>query len=108
MDFDKHLDNTDKALHIGGVTERFIFTPENLIENLDKLGAWSSYGLASEALQHYFPDMYDENGYCDTMIECNLPQKIGCTYWQDVIKKYHKEVGYTAPNGFNPDAVNEH
>jgi hypothetical protein len=22
-----------------------IFTPENLIENIDKLGAWSAYGL---------------------------------------------------------------
>ena len=42
--------------------DRFLFTPENLLENLHKLGPWSAYGLASVALQHYFPDEYDEDG----------------------------------------------
>lgn len=84
--------------------EKFIFTPENLIENIDKLGPWSSYGLASTALQHYFPEEYDENGYCDTFREADLLKKIGFTYWQEVVVKYQKEVGYAM---FNPDAVNE-
>jgi len=89
------------------INNRFLFTPENLLDNLDKLGAWSSYGLASEALQYYFPDAYDEDGYCDTLEEVKLLNKLGCKYWQDAIVKYHTEVGYVSPNGFNPDAVNE-
>jgi len=89
------------------MTEKFLFTPENLLDNLDKLGAWSSYGLASGALQHYFPDEYDEDGYCETSKECALVAKLGCKTWQDVIVKYHTEIGYQAPNGFNPEAVNE-
>ena len=86
----------------------FIFTTENLLANLDKLGAWSAYGLASEALQYYFPDSYDENGDCDTMREAELLTELGCKYWQDAIIKYHNEVGYIAPNGFNPMCVNEY
>ena len=89
------------------VSSRFLFTPENLLHNLERLGPWSAYGLASEALQHYFPDAYDEDGYCDTCEEVKLLDKLGCQYWHDAIIKYHKEVGYVAPNGFNPDAVNE-
>jgi hypothetical protein len=85
----------------------FIFTPENLIENLDKLGPWSAYGLASEALRHYFPESYDEDGNCEVSEEANLLEKLGCQYWHDVIIKYHKEVGYVAPNGFDSRIVNE-
>lgn len=86
---------------------KFIFTPENLLDNLDKLGAWSAYGLASEALKYYFPEEYDENGDCDTIREAELSEKLGCKYWQDVIIKYQNEVGYKAPNGFDPKYVNE-
>lgn len=93
--------------HKTDVSSRFLFTPENLLDNLERLGPWSAYGLASEALQHYFPDAYDEDGYCDTCEEVKLLDKLGCQYWQDAIIKYHKEVGYVAPNGFDPDAVNE-
>jgi hypothetical protein len=88
--------------------EPFIFTTENLLDNLDKMGAWSSYGMASEALKHYFPEEYDEDGNCDTSKEVDLLQKLGCNYWQDAIKKYHTEVGYVAPDGFNPNCVNEY
>ena len=85
----------------------FIFTADNLMENIDKLGPWSAYGLAGEALQYYFPNEYDENGYCDTDREIELLHSLGCKYWQDAIKKYHREVGYSpGPNGFNPGAVN--
>jgi len=87
--------------------EKFIFTPDNLLDNLDKLGAWSAYGLASSALLHYFPDEYDENGDCSIQREVELVEKLGCHSWQDVIIKYQNEVGYDAPNGFNTDCVNE-
>jgi len=85
----------------------FIFTEENLLTNLDKLGTWSAYGLASEALEYYFPDSYDKNGNCDTIQEVELLSKLDCNYWQDAIIKYHNEVGYIAPNGFDPLYVNE-
>lgn len=87
----------------------FLFTSENLIENIEKLGPWSAYGLASSALMHYFPDAYDEDGNCKegTIMEVELCYKLGCAYWQDVIIKFQNEVGYNAPDGFNPDAVNE-
>ena len=85
--------------------DRFLFTPENLIANLDKIGPWSCYGLASEALQHYFPERYP----CDVETECNLMYSMGCDSWQDVVVKYHNKVGYKAQEGhFNPGAVNEY
>lgn len=85
----------------------FIFTPENLLDNLDKLGAWSSYGLASIALQHYFPEEYDQNDGCDTNREVELLEKLGVHYWQDAIVKYHKEIGYEAHRLSNAMYVNE-
>lgn len=96
-----HLQQTD-------VGSRFLFTPENLLDNLEKLGPWSAYGLAREALQHYFPLAYDEYGHCDTLKEVKLLDKLGCQYWQDAIIKYHNEVGYVAPSGFDPKLVNEY
>lgn len=83
----------------------FVFTPDNIIENIEKLGAWSAYGLASSALKHYFPDEYDENDFCEVDKEIELMRSLGCESWQDVIKKYSSEIGYEYP--FNPDAVNE-
>ncbi len=77
---------------------------KNLIKQLPNIGPWSTYGLASQALQHYFPEAYDEDGYCETYNEVQLLPLIGCEYWQDVVIKYHKEIGY---KGFNPIAVNE-
>ncbi len=90
------------------MSEKFVFTPENLIENISKLGAWSSYGLASSALRHYFPNEYDENENCDTKREVELLYQLGLNSWQDVIIKYQTEVGYDAPDGFNTEAVNEY
>lgn len=82
-------------------------TPENLIENIEKIGAWSIYGLATEALQYYFPREYDENDCCDTQREVQLLQELGFNCWQDVVIKYQKEVGYKVPDDFNLAAVNE-
>lgn len=89
------------------ITQKLIITSDNLIENIDKIGAWSIYGLATEALKHYFPHEYDENDNCDTYREVELLRELDLDYWQDVVIKYQKEVGYKAPYGFNPDAVNE-
>lgn len=88
----------------------FVFTPNNLLDNIDKLGPWSQYGLAAEALAHYFPEEYDEDGNCkgDVNREVELLDQLGCQYWVDAVIKYQNEVGYKAPNGFNPDAVNEY
>lgn len=86
-------------------TTEFIFTPENLLENLDKLGPWSEYYLASLALQHYFPEEYILEGNPSTQKELDLVIKLGFQYWGEVVEKYHKEVGYDGP--FNPDYVNE-
>lgn len=83
----------------------FVFTPEDLLKNIHKLGGWSAYGLAREALMHYFPNEYDEEGSCDTQREVELLHKLGCKWWSDAIKKYHKEVGYKGP--FDPGVVNE-
>jgi hypothetical protein len=86
-------------------TEKFVFTRDNFIDNLEKIGVWSIYGLASEALQYYFPEEYDEDGHCDSLKEIELADKLGCQYWQDVVIKYHNEVGYKFP--FDPEYVNE-
>jgi hypothetical protein len=86
----------------------FFITSENLIENLKKIGPWSSYGLAVEALRHYFPNEYQEYESPPVQREVEMLKEIGCEYWQDAIIKYQNEVGYkTGPEGFNPDAVNK-
>lgn len=85
--------------------KEFIFTSENLLDNLDKLGPWSNYGLSTEALQFYFPKEYDEDGDCFDGIEkeVELCRKLGCKNWTELIIKYHKEIGYKC---FNPEYVN--
>lgn len=85
-----------------------IFTPQNLIENISKLGAWSAYGLAIEALQYYFSNEYDINGDCKggTQREAELVTELNLNSWQDVIIKYQNEVGYKCKE-FNPQVVNE-
>ncbi len=86
--------------------ESFQFTPENLLENIHKVGGWSIYGLASEALEHYFPDEY-KDGTCDSLTESKLLRSMGFSTWDEVVTKYHEEVGYQADGAFNPRAVNE-
>ena len=66
------------------------FTTDNLLDNLHLIGPWSQYGLATIALQYYFPTYYDESNFCDPSIEVQLLQRIGCSFWRDVIIKYHK------------------
>jgi hypothetical protein len=84
------------------------YTPENIIENLDNIGPWSAYGLAQTALNHYFPDEYDEEGECSVIRECELMNSLGCNYWHDLIRKFQTEVGYDAPNGFDEGHVNSY
>lgn len=84
------------------------FTPKNLIENLPHLGPWSSYGLASSAIQHYFPEIYDEEGYCDVEKEVEKLKELGFIWWHDVVEKYHKEIGYTLEELSNKNYVNEY
>lgn len=110
MEPTKHEPTTQTQSCKGGVMGGFLFTPENLLDNLDKLGGWSSYGLACIALAHYFPDLYDdEDGRSgpDVLEECKLIDQLGCRTWHDVIVKFQTEVGYDAPHGFNPKFVND-
>jgi 3-phenylpropionate/cinnamic acid dioxygenase small subunit len=91
-------------------TEQFIFTPDNLLDNLDKLGAWSSYGLAEEAIYHYFPHVKRIRDTARQIQEmCRISEVMGNYQWQDWIKKYQKEVGYKRPTGFfDEGAVNQY
>lgn len=84
----------------------FQFTPSNLIENIDKLGTWSAYGLASIALEYYFPEEHEEDSI-STQKQIELVDRLGCKTWHDVIVKFQTEIGYEAPNGFNPVCVND-
>jgi len=82
-----------------------IFTPDNLIENIDKIGAWSIFSLAETALQHYYPNEFDEDGECETTRCAELVNEMGLNYWQDVVIKYQNEVGYKCKE-FSTDYVN--
>ena len=84
---------------------QFIFTPDNLLDNLEKVGAWSIYGLASIAIKHYFPEIYDKDGYCPTAKEADCLVKMGFCTWDQIVVKYHKEIGYKE---FSPTYVNEY
>lgn len=66
------------------------------------------YALASIALKHYFPDEYDEDDYCPTEREVILLNKLELKTWDEVVIKYQKEIGYDAPEGFDPDFINEY
>lgn len=75
--------------------KKHVFTRENLLESLDKLGPWSTYFLAVQSLQHYFPDCdFEENS-----VEQDVQKlrELGCDTWQDAIIKYHTEIGYKGP-----------
>jgi len=67
-------------------------TPENLLENIDQLAGWPIYGLASQALEYYFPDEYElELSVSD---EADLLEKLGLKFWDDIVIKYHTEIGF--------------
>lgn len=83
-------------------------TTENLIENLPKLGGWSLFGLAEEALRHYFPEEFDEEEGCEIDRIIELMYELNCDNWAQVVEKYHTEVGYKPEGGvFNSKVVNE-
>ncbi len=85
------------------------FTPENLIDNLKQIGPWSSYYLATLAIKHYYPEVYcDEDDQPSAMVEVALCDRLDCQYWQDVIIKYHNEIGYSIEALSNDEYVNEH
>lgn len=83
------------------------YTPENVIQNLENIGSWSTFYLAEIALKHYFPEEFDKNGDCSAGKLVMLNSKLGCDYWQDVIIKYQNEIGYDNSD-FIPEYVNEH
>jgi hypothetical protein len=88
--------------------EDILFTTENLLDNLDQLGAWSSFGLAEEAIKYYYPDEFHEENGCPSGRVAELLHEMGFRFWHEVIQKYHTEVGYKPLNGvFNTDAVNK-
>jgi hypothetical protein len=88
--------------------ETFQFTPDNLLSNMDLIGAWSCYGLAETAIKHYHPECREEEsekssiGYMASL-KCDGKEN---TWWIDWIRKYHTEVGYSA-NELNIAAVNQ-
>ena len=89
------------------MNKQFVFTPENLIKNIKKIGPWSAFGLAEEAMFHYFPHIKRMR---DTAKQIGEMARISSLFemdWGDWIVKYQKEVGYDAPNGFGREYVNE-
>lgn len=85
----------------------FQFTPKNIIKNIDKIGPWSAYGLAVEAIEHYHPSVKRIKDFQKKLEkQVYFSHKRGFS-WHDWIIKYQKEVGYYAPKGFNKSAVNE-
>lgn len=84
------------------------FKPANIIKNIHKIGAWSAYGLAEEAIEHYHPSIKRFKNDVTKLLErqVHFSQKRGFT-WHDWIVKYQKEVGYKIKGYWNKDAVNE-
>lgn len=66
------------------------FTPENIVENLDKIGPWSMYYLAEIAFYHFFQDEMEPK---DTVERLQFMADKGD--WPGMVKKYAAEVGYT-------------
>jgi hypothetical protein len=89
------------------IHEPFVFTPENLIENIKKIGPWSAFGLAEEAMFYYFPHIKRMRDTGKQIAEMARISTLFSMYWKDWIIKYQKEVGYNAPNGFDTGCVNE-
>jgi len=85
-----------------------IFTKENLIENLDKVGPWSMLCLAEEAVEHYFP-WDDEYGSREVKETVKLVKQLGYENFQDLVEKFHTDVGYKPEEGtFNSDCINQY
>ncbi len=76
---------------------------ENIIENIDKIGAWSLYGLAETAINHFYPEykkLYSEDRPAES---ASIMAKL-CDDWHGIVVKYQKEVGYKK---FRKGYVNE-
>lgn len=80
--------------------KEFVCTPENIIDNLYKLGAWSAFYLAEIAIKHYHPEVTEISDM--VKLKCDGKEN---TYWEDWIEKYQKEIGYKGR--FHSDYVNE-
>ena len=93
-----------KVMKTKNVKKCFVFTPKNILKNLNRLGAWSTYGLASFALKHYFPKSYTHDVLPQN--EVKLLTIIGCKEWREAVVKYHTEIGYTYADLSNTDYVN--
>ena len=87
--------------------KQFVFTPENLIKNIKKIGPWSAFGLAEEAMFHYFPHIKRMRDTAKQITEMARVSVVVGMCWEDWIVKYQKEVGYDAPGGFSIEYVNE-
>lgn len=87
------------------IETEFIFTPENLLENLKKLGPWSSFYLAEKSIEYYHPECKE----MDMVKKIDYMASLKCkgkknTNWHDWIVRYQKEVGYKSR--FSPKYVN--
>jgi hypothetical protein len=82
-----------------------VFTPENLLDNIESLGPWSSYALAEIAICHYFPDVRKIKKPVDLIKAMSDLCFIYEMYWSDWIIMYHNDIGYKR---INPRFVNEY
>jgi hypothetical protein len=83
--------------------DKFVFTPDNLIDNYDKVGPWSNCYLAEIAIRYYEPrfnKLQRELRMGDVQLMAHL-----CDEWQTIVWLYHLDVGYKSfPDGY----VNEY
>lgn len=78
------------------------FTPKNLIKNINKIGPWSLYGLAEQAIEHYYPE-YKRLSRNKPAEGPGIMAKL-CDDWHGIVIRYQKEVGYKE---FRKGYVNE-
>lgn len=79
----------------------------NLIEMLPEIGPWSTYALAEKAIICYCPEVQDEDGDVSTEKAASCLNDMGLSSWQDVIIKYHTEIGYSDELLSDNSLVNE-
>jgi hypothetical protein len=87
--------------------ENFQFAPDNLLDNLNRLGPWSQFALAEEAIYYYYPRikrMTNTIKQIQAMADLCLEYDM---YWVDWIITFQMDKGYKRNAGFSRDYINE-